>query len=133
MAEYSPEELHAPAWLDDQFFADILKSFENDPSIQIRGTGELRPATNPGDNYCSVMFRTTVRYTSNRQSEEQLINLIIKTVPTAEGFKKEMTKDNSLFLTEIRMYSEVLPAMSKLLTDVGEHFEIPRYLHIRKV
>lgn len=128
MADYSPEELEAPAWLDDKFFTDILQSAENDPSIQIHDGGKLRPATNPGDNYCSIMFRTTVRYTSNRQPNELVVNLIIKTTPTTEGFKKEMTKDNTLFLTEIKMYSKVLPAMSKLLADVGEHLEIPTYL-----
>lgn len=128
MAEYDADELQAPAWLDDQFFENAVRSFANDASIEIVGGCELRPATKGGDHYASIMFRTTVRYRSGRcsQTEEQTLDLVIKALPTAEGFKRDLTKDSGLFETEIKMYSEVLPAMTKLLKDIGEHLEVPR-------
>lgn len=126
MTEYDADELNAPVWLDDHFFEQALQSSENDSSIKIVAGYELRPATKGGDHYASIMFRTTIRYHSNQKPEEQRINLVIKAKPTADGFRKELTRDNGLFKTEIKMYSEVLPAMTKLLTDVGEHLETPR-------
>ncbi|XP_029727889.1 uncharacterized protein LOC109422705 [Aedes albopictus] len=131
MAEYDADELQAPAWLNDQFFENAVRSFANDPSIEIVGGCELRPATKGGDHYASIMFRTTVRYRSGRrsQSEEQTLDLVIKALPTADGFKRDLTKDSGLFETEIKMYSEVLPAMTKLLKDIGEHLEVPRLIY----
>ncbi|XP_062565601.1 uncharacterized protein LOC134227911 [Armigeres subalbatus] len=127
--EYSSDELQVPAWLNEEFFAEILQKSENDPSIEVAGGYELLPATKPGDHYASVMFRTCIRYRSKRESDEQEINLIIKIPAVAEGFKKEVAKDNILFVKEIKMYSEILPAMVKVLSGAGEHLEVARLIH----
>ncbi|XP_062565602.1 uncharacterized protein LOC134227913 [Armigeres subalbatus] len=127
--EYSAGELQVPAWLNSEFFTGILKKSENDPSIEIAGGYELLPATKPGENFSSVMYRTCIRYRSKCESDEQEINLIIKIPAVAEGFKKEVAKDNILFIKEIKMYSEILPAMVKVLNDAGEHLEVARLIH----
>lgn len=129
MAEYSADECHAPAWLNDQFFTEILQKSENDPSIQLVGGCELHPATQSGDHYGSIMFRTAIRYQSKRLSGEQKICLIIKAQPTTEGYKKEVSKDSILFTKEILMYREVLPAMVKVLKEAGEHLEVARLIY----
>uniref|UniRef100_A0A023ERR9 Putative juvenile hormone-inducible protein n=1 Tax=Aedes albopictus TaxID=7160 RepID=A0A023ERR9_AEDAL len=129
MAEYSVDELQAPVWMNDQFFTEILRKSENDPSLGIVGGYELLPATKPGDHYASIMFRTCIRYRLSGQSGEQEINLIIKAQPMADGFKKEISKDNALFAKEIKMYSEILPAMVKVLKEAGEHLEVARLIH----
>ncbi|XP_001648771.2 uncharacterized protein LOC5564426 [Aedes aegypti] len=129
MSEYDADELQAPVWLNDSFLEHAVQNFEKDSSIKIINGCELRPATKGGDHYASIMFRTTVRYRSERQLDEKTLKLVIKAQPTAEGFKKELTKDNSLFGTEIKMYSEILPAMKKLLEDAGERMEFPRLIY----
>lgn len=118
----------APAWLNDHFFTEILKESENDPSLKLVGECILRPAT-LGDHYGSVMFRTAIRYQSERLPEEQEISLIIKTQPTAEGYKKEVSKDSKIFSKEILMYREILPAMAKVLKEAGEEFEVARLIY----
>ena len=129
MAEHNTNNFShpVPAWLNDQFFEAILRKSENDPTIQIVQGCELRPATQ-GDHYGSVMFRTAVRYQSKRETSggEQEIHLIVKTQSTAKGYKKEVSKGGSLFSKEIYMYTEVLPAVVKVLGDVGESFEVAR-------
>lgn len=126
MGQHSADELRAPDWLNDQFFLEVIRKAQNDPSITLCHGCKLRPGTNPGDHFGSTMFRTAVHYRSNRFHSERAISLIMKTTTEAEGYKKEVLKDNSLFDTEIKMYSEVLPAMSKVLKEAGEHLEIPR-------
>nr|XP_029708171.1 uncharacterized protein LOC115254679 [Aedes albopictus] len=131
MAEHSTDNFShpVPAWLNDQFFEAILRKSENDSTIQIVQGCELRPATQ-GDHYGSVMFRTAVRYQSKRATGgEQEIHLIVKTQSTAEGYKKEVSKGGSLFSKEIYMYTEVLPAVVKVLGDVGESFEVARLIY----
>ncbi|XP_062565594.1 uncharacterized protein LOC134227905 [Armigeres subalbatus] len=129
MAEHSVDEIHSPSWLNDDFFTKMLQNSENDPSIQLTESCELRPATQPGDHYGSIMFRTEIHYQTKRVSGEQKANLIIKTQPTADGYKKEVSQGNTLFVKEIQMYSEVLPAMAKVLKDAGEHLEVARLFY----
>ncbi|EAT44700.1 AAEL003954-PA [Aedes aegypti] len=129
MAEHSADELQAPEWLNDQFFTEILQKSEDDPSLRIVGEYKLLPATQAGDHYASIMFRTSIRYETKRLEGEQEIELIIKAQPTADGFKKELSKDNALFVKEIKMYSEILPAMVKVLKEAGEHLEVARLIH----
>lgn len=129
MAQYNEDELVAPDWLSDEFFQDVVRKAQNDPSVKLCHGCKLRPGTLPGDHYASVMFRTTAHYRSERFRKEQALNLVIKIMPTATGFKAEMLKNSSLFETEIKMYGEVLPAIAKILKDVGERFEFPRLIY----
>uniref|UniRef100_A0AAG5CU48 CHK kinase-like domain-containing protein n=1 Tax=Anopheles atroparvus TaxID=41427 RepID=A0AAG5CU48_ANOAO len=126
---YNHDELAAPAWLNDEFFRDVMREANNDPTIELTSGCVLRPGTNKGDHYASVMFRTTVKYRSKRSDGEQSINLIMKTKPEAEGLKKEMLEDNALFDIEIRMYSKILPEITRLLKEIGEEFKFPKYIY----
>ena len=45
---------------------------------------------------------------------------ILKTVPEAEGPKKEMLEQLPAFKNEIIMYTQLLPAMDNLLKEQGE-------------
>ncbi|XP_052889239.1 uncharacterized protein LOC128297603 [Anopheles moucheti] len=126
---YNQDELEAPAWLNDEFFRDVMRESNNDPSIELTSACVLRPGTNKGDHYASVMFRTTVKYRSARSIEEKSINIIMKTKPEAEGMKKELLDDDGLFAIEIDMYSKTLPEMARMLKEIGEEYKFPRYIY----
>ncbi|XP_058119626.1 uncharacterized protein LOC131261730 [Anopheles coustani] len=129
MSTYNQDELVAPSWLDDVFFRDVMRQANNDPTIELSDPCVLRPGTNKGDHFASVMFRTTVKYRSKRVDGEQSINLIMKTKPEAEGLKKDMLENNELFDIEIRMYSKVLPEVARLLKEIGEEYKYPKYIY----
>ncbi|XP_052890813.1 uncharacterized protein LOC128299019 [Anopheles moucheti] len=126
---YNQDELVAPEWLNDEFFRDVMRESNNDPSIELTSACVLRPGTNKGDHYASVMFRTTVKYRSTRSLEEKSINIIMKTKPEAEGLKKELLEDDALFAIEIDMYSKTLPEMTRMLKEIGEEYKYPRYIY----
>ncbi|XP_052890806.1 uncharacterized protein LOC128299012 [Anopheles moucheti] len=126
---FNLDELVAPAWLNDQFFRDVMRESNNDPSIELTSACVLRPGTNKGDHFGSVMFRTTIKYRSTRSHEEKSINIIMKTKPEAEGMKKDLLEDDGLFAIEINMYSKTLPEMSRMLKDIGEEYKCPRYIY----
>ncbi|EAL41333.2 AGAP003760-PA [Anopheles gambiae str. PEST] len=125
---YNQDELEAPGWLNDEFFRDVMRESNNDPTIELIKPCVLRPGTNKGDHYASVMFRTTVTYRSQRSSEEQSANIIMKTKSEADGLKKELLDDDRLFAIEIEMYSKVLPEMTRMLKEIGEEYKYPRYI-----
>ncbi|KFB41645.1 AGAP003762-PA-like protein [Anopheles sinensis] len=126
---YNPDELVAPSWLNDEFFRDVMRQVNHDPTIELVSECALRPGTKLGEHYASVMFRTSIKYVSKKSNVEQSINVIMKTTPEADGIKKELLEDNKLFDTEIRMYSKILPEMARLLKGVGEEYKYPRYIY----
>ncbi|XP_041787140.1 uncharacterized protein LOC121602442 [Anopheles merus] len=126
---YNQDELEAPGWLNDEFFRDVMRESNNDPTIELIKSCVLRPGTNKGDHYASVMFRTTVTYRSQRSNEEMSVNIIMKTKPEADGLKKELLDDDGLFAIEIEMYSKVLPEMTRMLKEIGEEYKYPRYIY----
>ncbi|XP_053660954.1 uncharacterized protein LOC128709943 [Anopheles marshallii] len=126
---YNQDELVAPDWLNDEFFRDVMRESNNDPTIELTSACVLRPGTNKGDHYASVMFRTTVNYRSTRSREEKSVNIIMKTKPEAEGMKKELLDDDGLFAIEIDMYSKTLPEMARMLKEIGEEYKYPRYIY----
>jgi hypothetical protein len=87
----------------------------------------ITPGSNMGDHFASIMFRAKVSYRIEETGKE--MSMLIKTTPIEEGLKKDML-DLDLFKTEIKMYSEVVPKMEKLLESVGEHIQMgPKLLY----
>lgn len=79
---------------------------------------DISPASVKGDHYASVMFRCKISYTCAGSKKQK--SLILKTLPTEDGPKREMLKESKLFETEIGMYSEALPKIEKILEECGE-------------
>uniref|UniRef100_A0A182XXG8 CHK domain-containing protein n=3 Tax=Anopheles stephensi TaxID=30069 RepID=A0A182XXG8_ANOST len=126
---YNLDELQAPAWLNDEFFCNVMRESNNDPTIELTGACVLRPGTNKGDHYASVMFRTTVKYRSSCTKGEETLKIIMKTKPEADGLKKELLEDDGLFAIEVDMYSRTLPEMARMLKEIGEEYKYPRYIY----
>uniref|UniRef100_A0A1Y9H2X5 CHK kinase-like domain-containing protein n=1 Tax=Anopheles dirus TaxID=7168 RepID=A0A1Y9H2X5_9DIPT len=130
--EFNTDELSAPAWLSDAFFVHILREFECDPTVRLDGVCQLRPGTKAGDHFASVMYRTTVRYWTGDQDGPKSIDLIMKIKPVAEGLKKDLLDDDDFFGKEIRMYTEVLPEMARLMGSIGEEYKHPKLVYSSK-
>ena len=80
---------------------------------------EIRPGSKAGDHYASIMFKIIATYgTKGRIVLER--RFILKTVPEAEGPKKELLEQLPAFKHEIIMYTQILPAMENLLKEQGE-------------
>uniref|UniRef100_A0A1Y9H2D5 CHK domain-containing protein n=1 Tax=Anopheles dirus TaxID=7168 RepID=A0A1Y9H2D5_9DIPT len=126
---FNQDELQAPAWLNDEFFLDVMRESTNDPSIELTSECVLRPGTNQGDHYGSVMFRTTVNYRSHKLGDEKSINLIMKTKPEADGLKKSILEDNQIFAIEIDMYRNTLPKIARVLKGIGEEYKYPQFVY----
>lgn len=77
------------------------------------------PATKPGENFASIVFRATVSYLS-RGKERLNVQYIVKVEPFVEGFQKEAMGCGFQFETESAMYLKTLPAMQHLLKSIGD-------------
>ncbi|XP_062125632.1 uncharacterized protein LOC133838522 [Drosophila sulfurigaster albostrigata] len=114
---FNADELEAPAWLNDQFFRDVLVKHLNDANVKVIDF-KTSPATAKGDHYASVMFRGLVEYSTKEGKFSK--SLIIKTMPEEEGHKKEFLGDSHIFPTEITMYTKVLPKFEEILAEAGD-------------
>ncbi|EDW13800.2 uncharacterized protein LOC6572190 [Drosophila mojavensis] len=106
---YNADELEAPSWLDEQFLQDALVKHFKEPSLIVTDS-EISPA--------SVMFRVHVEYSIQKRKFSK--SLIIKTMPEAEGHKKEFLADSKIFPTEIAMFTQVLPKFRAILREADE-------------
>lgn len=116
--KYNSDELVPPSFLNEQFVVDLIKSVEKDPEVEV-SSYEIKPGSSAGDHYASIMFKIIATYTS-KGKEVSARRFILKTMPEVECEKKEMLKDMPVFDNEIRMYSEVLPAMQTILDQHNE-------------
>ncbi|EDV93534.1 GH18230 [Drosophila grimshawi] len=115
---FNADELEAPKWLNDRFIEEVLSKNENAPELKVLDV-QMSPASEKGDHYASVMFRGNATYTTEKGKFSK--SLIIKTMPEAEGHKKEMLSESHLFETEIGLYTKVLPKFEQILRDAGDN------------
>lgn len=87
-------------------------------NFQIRNY-KITPATALGDHFASVMFRVNINYSVDEDISNKNISIIIKTVPTAEGYKKGMLDSVNVFDIEIFMYTKVLNKCTEILGKCG--------------
>lgn len=73
-----------------------------------------------GDHSTTLLFRCKVQYTIEDSTDLLKKSLILKTMPTEEGFKRDVLKETKLFETEIGLYTEALPKIENILQECGE-------------
>ncbi|XP_058055647.1 uncharacterized protein LOC131207056 [Anopheles bellator] len=128
--ECSNDERVVPAWLNDEFFLDVIRSFTRDSGTRLCHGCKLRPGTKPGDHFASVMYRTTIHYrTSGSHGKEAALAVIMKIKPFESGIKKDTLGDSDLFEREVAIYSKVLPEMARHLQAMGETLNYPRLVY----
>ncbi|KAH8358900.1 hypothetical protein KR093_003196 [Drosophila rubida] len=115
--DFNADELVAPAWLNAEFFREVLSNHLKEPELRVLNV-EMSPASAKGDHYASVMFRSKVAYETQRGKFSK--SLIIKTMPEQEGHKKEMLNNSRIFETEIGMYTKALPKFEEILRQSGD-------------
>lgn len=116
--KYNSDELVPPSFLTEQFILDRLREVENDPDLHLIDYS-IKPGSAAGDHYASVMFKFTVTYGTARKVVKGR-RFLLKTLPEADGQKKEFLKGMPMFPNEIVMYKHVLPTMEKVLAEFGE-------------
>lgn len=77
-----------------------------------------------GDHYASIMFRCKISFNSDSYKESKQKSIIIKTMPTEEGPKRDMLNEANLFETEIGIYTEALPKIEKVFANCGEPIKL---------
>lgn len=117
--EYNEDELQPPQWLDGEFITKVLQNCERNAFELELKSFKVGPATVKGDHYASVMFRSFVEYRLDGAGKSK--SMIIKTMPQAEGHKKDLLEKFDIFDTEIGMYTQVLPRFEKELRDIGDN------------
>ncbi|KAH8384019.1 hypothetical protein KR009_011740 [Drosophila setifemur] len=119
--EFNDDELVPPEWLDSGFIKEVLQSHEQTPGVNVIDVS-FSPATAKGDHYASIMFRAKVKYTTPKG--EFTKSLIIKTMPEADGHKKDMLGGSPIHITELGMYMKVLPEFERILRQAGDQTKL---------
>lgn len=66
------------------------------------------------------MLRCNVKYRLEDSVDILEKSLIMKTMPSEEGKKREMLMETNVFETEIKMFTETLPTIERILAENGE-------------
>ncbi|XP_055605523.1 uncharacterized protein LOC129753702 [Uranotaenia lowii] len=108
------ESIPIPSWLSDEYLLSVVRSFRNDPTITLCHGCKLRYVSDPG------IFRAVMHYRSQKYALEQASNLVL-ILGSDEG---EEVEDRA-FAAQVQKYGKILPAIAKMLHDVGEEFTHP--------
>ncbi|XP_039959784.1 uncharacterized protein LOC120774315 [Bactrocera tryoni] len=112
----NPNNIVVPDYLNENFFVAALE--EGLRAIQVT-VKELtfEWATNPGDNYCSRIYRIAVTYERLVDADEPPVqeqrSLIVKSIPVPEDIR--FLEDVGVFLKEKMTYLDVLPRLQVLV------------------
>lgn len=106
--------METPKWLNEEFLSASLKADEG--SVEILEYA-VEPAVPEGYNWCSSLYRVTLKFKKASVVEETKRTTLIVKAQSNSGLMKEYTVDLKFFEHEFRMYNEVLPAICKRLGD----------------
>ncbi|XP_059611454.1 uncharacterized protein LOC132258253 [Phlebotomus argentipes] len=121
--------MSVPTWLDRDFFAGALSAYEKDADLKVADV-EVKSIQDSSEPTTSAIFAAKVRYTLSTSTEECVVRLIVKT-PIA--FDNSGSSPDSLFDTEIEMYTKTLPAIGKfLLCSLDERVFFPNLIYHAK-
>ena len=109
------QEEKTPEWLDNIFLRKALQSYKRDESIEVV---DFIISTGFSEHFASTMYQCKVNFRSV-ESGEATLNVVIKAKPVNDGLKMNVVAGGPLFETEIRMYSETIPAIHHLFERNG--------------
>ncbi|XP_030376721.1 uncharacterized protein LOC115625715 [Scaptodrosophila lebanonensis] len=102
-----------PKHLDVAFFEEVVETALRTAFVKIKGIS-LTLGSSPGDNYCSQIYRTRIKYERNNNGNKiEEIAVIVKSIPRLESV--EFIEDLQVYLKERITYHEVLPKLEVLL------------------
>ncbi|XP_011294429.2 uncharacterized protein LOC101893440 [Musca domestica] len=110
----------APEWLNDsELLEKILKDYLGDGEVKIEKI-DWEPATANGENYASIMTRIKIYFRLGQSEEIQDLSFIIKCCYDSDPVLQNLMKSYNLYQTEMKMYEQVLPQITKILQEADE-------------
>ncbi|XP_016961690.1 uncharacterized protein LOC108032380 [Drosophila biarmipes] len=120
-------KIPVPEYLNEQFFTDTLEEGLRQSKVTLKEIN-VDWGSNPGDNYCSSIYRaelTFAKWMDGVECEEtDHISLIIKAIPTTPA--TQMLQNAGVFIKEKQTYTDILPRLEIL--NRGDKFA-PRYYY----
>ncbi|KAM8704331.1 hypothetical protein ACLKA7_008870 [Drosophila subpalustris] len=121
------EFLTIPKWINEDYFLPIIEKDVKD-FVSIKNFTAIA-ATQPGENYTSIMVRVLVE-TEVKDSSDQQISYILKTT-LARDKGGEIVEGMNLFPKEKQMYQVHIPNFVRLYKEAGVDIELaPKCLHV---
>lgn len=115
----SSKPVSIPEWMTSSFFIDaIAKAFNTAASEFSIEHLDVRPATEAGDNFVSIMYRVKLTVLLNAEQDPKIVSLIVKALPQL-GLSEEMITSMNVFPKEMAVYTEILPAFEALYSERG--------------
>ncbi|KAH8417167.1 hypothetical protein KR222_005492 [Zaprionus bogoriensis] len=121
--------LTIPTWVNEDYFRPIIEKDVAD-FVSIKKFTPIA-ATQPGENYTSVMVRVIVDI-EVKDGSEQTVSYILKT--TLDSDKGgSLIEGMNLFPKEKQMYQDYIPKFVKLYKDAGVDIELaPKCVHVEE-
>lgn len=111
-----------PEYLNQGFFERVIRHSEKDAQAKV-ASFEIKPASKPGENFASAVFRASITFTSKYTKVEKTISVIIKAKPILgpgmEHYAAILDKA-PFFQNEMALYGKILPDIQSLLLSVGD-------------
>lgn len=117
--------VQTPPWFSTEFVQSIIRNAKSDPTITITQPCILEPGTKAGDSFSGALYRTKVYYRSERHPNQELSTSWMLKSESSDAVNTAPT----LFNTEHRMYTEVLPAMQRELEGIGVALSVPGLIY----
>ncbi|BFF93391.1 uncharacterized protein DMAD_11252 [Drosophila madeirensis] len=124
------QKISVPEYLNEEFFTEALEEGLRETKVTLKEI-HFEWGSNPGDNYCSAIYRVQVTFAKwldgkESASKEQL-SLIVKTIPITEA--TQFLEDVSVFIKEKQTYTDILPRLEIL--SRGDKFGAKYYHSVK--
>jgi len=108
-------KIPVPEHLNEQFFTDTLEEGLRESKVTLKEIN-LDWGSNPGNNYCSAIYRVKLTFTKwidgEESAEAELLSLIVKVIPISQA--TQLLQDAGVFIKEKQTYTDVLPRLEIL-------------------
>lgn len=112
---YDKSVVIIPKHLNLDFYEEIVENAIQEANPQIKRIF-IKMGSSAGDNYCSLIYRVLITYTTNEDpKQDQTISLIIKSMPVTKSI--DFLEDMKVFLKEKIFYYHILPIMEMFSPD----------------
>jgi len=108
-------KIPVPEHLNEQFFTDTLEEGLRESKVTLKEIN-LDWGSNPGDNYCSAIYRVELTFTKwidgEESAEAEHLSLIVKVIPISKA--TQLLQDAGVFIKEKQTYTDVLTRLEIL-------------------
>ncbi|KAH8334617.1 hypothetical protein KR059_012407 [Drosophila kikkawai] len=124
------QKISVPEYLNIEFFTETLEEGLRETKVTLKEIN-FEWGSNPGDNYCSAIYRvqlTFAKWVDGKESaKNDQLSLIVKTIPITEA--TQFLEDVSVFIKEKQTYTDVLPRLDIL--SRGDKFGAKYYHSVK--